>query len=83
MIRLGAKVRDKVTGLTGIVVCRSEWLHGCVRIVVQPQELKDGKPVESSVFDEPSLEVIENVANVTPPPSGGGGRDDGPALSRR
>ena len=31
-IELGQKVRDRITGCTGVVVCRSEWLHGCVRI---------------------------------------------------
>jgi hypothetical protein len=58
-IKLGSKVRDKITGLTGIAYGRTEWLHGCTRITVQPQELKDGAPVAMSSFDEPQLEVIE------------------------
>jgi hypothetical protein len=59
MVNLGDKVKDVVTGLTGIAVAKTHYLQGCARIGVQPQELKDGKPVEASWFDEPQLEVIE------------------------
>ena len=65
MIKLGDKVKDQVTGLTGIVIGRTEWLNGCIRITVQPQELKDGRPVESSCFDIEQLDVLEE--NVVPP----------------
>jgi hypothetical protein len=59
MVNLGDKVKDVVTGLTGIAVGRTQYLQGCTRVAVQPQELKDGKPVEASWFDEPQLEIIE------------------------
>jgi hypothetical protein len=58
-LELGIKVRDKVTGYTGIVTGRTEWLYGCRRYVVQSQEMKDGKPIESQSFDEDALEVIQ------------------------
>jgi len=58
MIKLGNVVRDKITGFTGVVVCRSEWLNGCVRVAVQPKELKDGVPIKECAFDEDQLEVI-------------------------
>ena len=58
MIELGARVKDKITGLTGIAVGRTIWIHGCVRITVQPEEFKDGKPVDMTTFDEPQLEVV-------------------------
>jgi len=61
-VNLGDKVRDQLSGLTGIVVSRTEWMYGCVRCGVQPQELKDGKPVESTVFDEPQLEIVQRGA---------------------
>lgn len=57
-IELGSKVRDRVTGLEGIVVGRHEYLYGCRRYSVQPVELKDGKPVEGTSFDEDALEVL-------------------------
>ena len=37
MIALGQQVIDPLTGFTGIVTCRSEYLHGCVRLCVQPR----------------------------------------------
>lgn len=57
-ITLGRKVKDKITGVEGIAVARTEWMHGCVRIIVQPLELKDGRPVETCTFDEPDLDII-------------------------
>mgnify|MGYP001560420616 CR=1 FL=1 len=56
---LGARVKDRVTGLIGIVLSRAEHLFGCARYWVQPQELKDGKPVDGMWIDEDALEVIE------------------------
>ena len=59
VVDLGDKVKDLVTGFAGIAVAKTEWLHGCVRIMVQPDTLdKDGKPQEMISFDEPQLEII-------------------------
>ena len=57
-IELGIEVKDKVSGLIGIVTSRTEFLYGCMRLGVTPQEIKDGKPVEESVIDEPQLEIV-------------------------
>ncbi len=46
-IKLGQKVRDTITGMEGTAVARTEFMYGCVRIAVQPAELKDGTPVDS------------------------------------
>ena len=58
MINLGDKVKDKVSGFTGIAVGKTEWLYGCVRFNIQPPIDKDGKLPEMGSFDEPQLEVI-------------------------
>ena len=60
-MKLGDKVRDTVTGLEGTVIARHEYLNGCVRLSVQPKEVKDGKPVDSSAFDIEQLELVETV----------------------
>ena len=58
-ITLGDKVKDPITGVIGIAVARTEWLHGCARITVQPKGTnKDGKLIGSPSFDEPQLEVV-------------------------
>ena len=55
MIPLGAVAQDTISGFEGVVVARTEWLYGCVRLVLQPQELHEGQPVEAQTFDEPQL----------------------------
>jgi hypothetical protein len=57
-IELGSTVRDKITGYTGLVVCRAEWLYGCRRYTVQAKELKDGKPIEPIGGDEDQFEIV-------------------------
>ncbi len=78
---MGKMVKDKITGYEGIVVARTEWLYGCIRLTVQAKELEKGVPVENRCFDEPQIEVIGDgisVAVVTGdavlPPAGD--RDD-------
>ena len=59
MIKLGSKVKDQISGFTGIATARTEYLHGCARVVVDPQELHEGKPIDGRYFDEQQLEVVE------------------------
>ncbi len=56
-IKLGAEVRDKVTGYSGIAVARTEYLQGCARITVQAKVKEDGEVPDELTFDEPLLEV--------------------------
>lgn len=65
-IKLGDKARDTITGLIGTVVSRHEYLNGCVRLSLQPHEVKDGKPVESSAFDIETLEQLESAEDAPP-----------------
>lgn len=58
-IKLGTIVTDSITGFSGVAVSRTEYIHGCARIGVQPKTLHDGKPIEYQVFDE--LQMVENV----------------------
>lgn len=58
---LGDKVRDRISGLEGIVMSRAEHLFGCARYWLQPQEAKDGKVAEGTWFDEDAIEVIERA----------------------
>jgi hypothetical protein len=58
-MNLGDKVKDRVTGLTGIVVAYTTWINGCIRLTIQPQEIKDGEPVKTSTFDIEELSIVE------------------------
>ena len=61
-INLGDKVKDLVTGFSGIATGRTTFLNGCDRICITPPVDKDGKPGESAWFDEPQVERVK--ANV-------------------
>jgi hypothetical protein len=69
---LGSKVRDRVTGYTGIVIGQTSWLYGCRRYTVQSQEMKDGKPVDPLSFDEDALEIVEESKVSNPVKDTGG-----------
>ena len=66
-IELGMMVREEITGFSGMVVGRSEWLWGCVTIGVLSGELKDGKPVPEQWFDEGRIVEIEEAEQREPP----------------
>ena len=71
MIVLGTKVRDKVSGLTGITVSRTEYLNGCVQYGVQPK-LKEGKTdIVTWSIDEETLVVVGKPVKVRKKPVGG------------
>lgn len=58
-INLGDEVKDSVTGFKGIVVARTDYIHGCTRVSVQPKVGKDGKVPDQMAFDEPALVVLK------------------------
>ncbi len=59
MINLGDTVKDPISGFEGVAVSSHQYLHGCVRISVQPVVRDDGKLPDTASFDEPQLVVIE------------------------
>lgn len=65
-VELGDRVKDKVTGFTGIAIGRTDWLYGCTRISVLPEHLHDGKPIDAHSFDEPQLEILARGVISTP-----------------
>jgi len=58
-IEVGDRVKDKLTGFTGIVIAKTEWLNGCSRMGVQSEKLKDGKTMDAEWFDEVQLTVAK------------------------
>ncbi len=75
-IRLGDKVRDKLTDLEGTVTARTEYIYGCTQFEVTPRTLHEGKPVEGPWIDEPQLELVKPIKKIkkkkqTVPPHGG------------
>lgn len=59
-LELGKKAKDKISGMSGILTARCEFLTGCNRYCISPQELKDGRPIEGMYFDEAQIEIISD-----------------------
>ncbi len=79
-VELGDRVKDKATGMKGIAVARTRWIHGCLRWAVQPSVGKDNKKLEAEWVDDPNCEILEKavikdtIPTDTPPRHGP--RDD-------
>lgn len=77
-MKLGDVVRDRITGLKGVAIARTEWIYGCTRYAVQPQELDDkGLPKEAQWLDEDQLEVMPEAERVSFPVRRAGGPPPG------
>lgn len=63
---LGSEVKDIISGFTGLVFSRSQWLYQCNTYGIKPKGLKDGKPIDTCWFDEPSLELIKKEKEIEP-----------------
>lgn len=57
MIELGKKAKDKITGFTGIITGRAQYLTGCDQYVIAPPAI-EGKLESSQWFDEGRVEII-------------------------
>lgn len=81
-LKLGDRVRDPITGYSGIAIAFTAWLGGCKRTTVQAEGLdKDGKPKETQTFDTSLLELVEALA-AREAGDTGGPCDDRAALRR-
>lgn len=68
---LGSIARDTITGYEGVIIGKTEWLNGCVRITLQAKGLKDGKPLETHCVDVEQLELVEAAEPPKRKPAGG------------
>lgn len=57
-IELGDRVKDQVSGFSGIVTAEYNYLHGCRRLQVSPEKLYEGKPIDAYIFDEGALRLV-------------------------
>jgi hypothetical protein len=63
MIGLGDRVKEKITGFTGIVTCKAKYLTGCDRCIVSAEKLdKNADNLTEFWFDEPMLTVVKKGA---------------------
>ena len=60
MIKLGQKVKDKVTGFQGIAITKCIYLNGCIQYSVQPPVNEKGESPKSNWVDEGQLIVVDH-----------------------
>lgn len=65
-IELGMKVRDRVTGYSGVAVSRRKITSGVDQIGIQPPMKADGTIENGYDFDECQIEVVDASQVVTP-----------------
>ena len=71
-IKLGVLCRDIVTGFDGIAVAKTEWLSGCIRFTLQPQDMtKEGALKDSQAFDVEQLVVVGKGVQIKKQEAGG------------
>lgn len=56
---LGDRVKDTITGYTGVIIGMSQWTTGCARASVQAPVDKDGKVPDSIGIDVLTLEMVK------------------------
>lgn len=55
----GTTVRDNITGFTGVITARVEYMNGCVQYGVLPLKLKDGVVQDEYWLDEGRIQVVK------------------------
>lgn len=59
MIHLGVEAKDMITGFSGIVTARVEYLNGCIQCCIKPKKVnKNGEMIDGEYFDVGQLQVI-------------------------
>lgn len=76
-IGLGSTVKDRITGLKGVVMARAEYLTGCVHVAILATKVdKEGKVPEYEWIDETrcildkTKKIIKLVEKDTKAPGG-------------
>lgn len=71
-LQLGDLAKCTITGYTGVVIARTDWLNGCLRFVLQSPKLnKDGLPADPTTFDGEQLELVKKGVRAVSSPGGG------------
>ena len=55
---LGLKVKDRVTGIEGIVTTVSFDLFGCIQAIITPPVKEDGKRIDGWWYDVRRIEIL-------------------------
>ncbi len=69
-IKLGNKVRCKISGFEGIATAKVEYINGCTQYCIAPRS-KDNNIPENQYIDIQQLEVVDEGVTLGSKPTGG------------
>lgn len=64
MIAMGTEVKDTITGFSGKVVARCEYITGCNQYLITPGVDKEGSLRDSTWVDEQRIELVPDTQPV-------------------
>jgi len=79
-MKLGDKLKDKVTGFEGIAVAQIEYLNGCRQFCVKPRIDSSGKMPEGQYIDVQQLELVDADSVTVESKDTGGKHPDAPRV---
>ena len=75
-VNLGDRVKDTISGRSGIVMCISDWLYGCQRITAQPVGKDESFTVDVQQLKITKKHAIKDDKPANPAKRQAGGRPD-------
>lgn len=72
MIKLGDRVKDRISGLTGIATERREYLNGCVQYAITPKIKPGATELPAWCIDEQQIDVLTKKKAIVKKRSTGG-----------
>lgn len=78
-VKMGSKVRDRISGFSGIATAIAVNMYGTQHVAIEPDKCHEGKPVKASWFHSTRIELVEE--KVPPVSKSSSARSGGPETS--
>ena len=63
-LEMGRKAKDKITGFTGYLTGRAEYITGCNQWCLNPQVKDDGTKLDAIWLDEGRIEPLDEIIKI-------------------
>lgn len=78
-IKLGDKVKDRISGFTGIYTAKTVYLNKCIRCLITAQKVIEGKVTTCWIDEDDVIKIDNGIYKGRSPLPTGGSRCDNPA----
>ena len=58
-VKMGSKVKDRISGFSGIATAIAVTIHGVQHVAIEPDKCHEGKPVKACWFNAQRIELVE------------------------